>query len=113
LRGNARSRAEQRNAPTKTVAPGSLGVIVCGYKSAVTYAVNAAENQRGAVIWQRNYYEHIIRNDREWNNIRWYIIKNPLNWQLDRDNAQNMRKLSPPEQVEEYVQDVRDMVLKQ
>ena len=118
LRGKARSRAEQRNAPTKraptkTVAPGSLGAIVRGYKSAVTYAVNAAENQRGAVIWQRNYYEHIIRNDREWNNIRWYIIKNPLNWQLDRDNAQNMRKLSPPEQVEEYVQDVRDMVLKQ
>lgn len=122
LRGNAQSRAEQRstptknaptkNAPTKTVAPGSLGAIVRGYKSAVTYAVNAAENQRGAALWQRNYYDHIIRNDRELDNIRWYILNNPLNWQLDRDNLENIRKLSPPEKVEEYVQDVEEMVLK-
>src|SRR5688500_23792 len=117
LRRNAQSRAEQRSAPTKTtptktVAPGSLGAIVRAYKSAVTYAVNAVQNQRGAVLWQRNYYDHIIRNDRELNNIRWYIINNPLNWQLDRDNSQNIRKLSPPERVEEYVEDVEDMASK-
>ena len=63
-------------------------------------------------IWQRNYDEHIIRNDRELHNIRWYILNNPLKWQLDRDNAQNIRKLSPPEKVEEYVKDVEEMVLK-
>ena len=131
LRGNVQlrgrqNRAEQRSAPTKTVsaptktvsaptktvAPGSLSAIVRAYKSAVTYAVNAAENQRGAVLWQRNYYEHIIRNDRERKNIGWYILNNPLNWQLDRDNEQNTRKLSPPEKAEEYVKDVEDMVLK-
>ena len=121
LRRNAQSRAEQRveqrstptrNAPTETVVPGSLGAIVRAYKSAVTYEVNAVQNQRGAVLWQRNYYDHIIRNDRELNNIRWYILNNPLNWQLDRDNAQNIRKLSPPEKVEEYVKDVEDMALK-
>jgi putative transposase len=91
---------------------GSIPTIVRAYKSAVTYGVNAAESQRGAVLWQRNYYEHIIRNDRELNNIRWYILNNPRNWQLDRDNAQNLRKLSPPESVEEYVMDVDAMVLK-
>ena len=117
LRGNAQARAEQRSAPTKsspakTVAPRSLGAIIRAYKSAVTYAVNAAENQRGAVLWQRNYYEHIIRNDRELNNIRWYILNNPIHWQLDRDNAQNIRKLPAPEKVEEYVKDVEDMALK-
>ena len=63
-------------------------------------------------IWQRNYYEHIIRNDHELNNIRWYILNNPHNWQLDRDNAQNIRKLSPPESAEEYVVDVEEMVVK-
>src|SRR5262245_47862400 len=105
-------RARQRRAPTGTSTvesfgkpvKGSIPTIVRAYKSAVTYAVNAAENQRGAVLWQRNYYDHIIRNDRELNNIRWYIINNPINWQLDRDNAQNIRKLSPPENVEEYVE---------
>jgi REP element-mobilizing transposase RayT len=60
LRCNVQFGAEQRsaptkNAPTKTVTPGSLGAIVRGYKSGVTYAVNAAENQRGAALWQRNY----------------------------------------------------------
>jgi REP element-mobilizing transposase RayT len=91
---------------------GSIPTIVRAYKSAVTYAVNGAQNMRGAVLWQKNYYEHIIRDERELNNIGWYIINNPLNWQLDRDNLQNIRKLSPPEQVEQYVKDVEDMVLK-
>ncbi|MDO9300302.1 MAG: hypothetical protein Q7T89_02925 [Anaerolineales bacterium] len=91
---------------------GSIPTIVRAYKSAVTYAVNAAENQRGAVLWQKNYYEHIIRNDRELKNIGWYIVNNPLNWQMDRDNSQNIRKLLPPEQVEEYVKDVEEMALK-
>ncbi len=115
-------RARQRRAPTDAPmetterfgkpVKGSIPTIVRAYKSAVTYAVNALENQRGAVLWQRNYYEHIIRNDRELTNIGWYILNNPLNWQLDRDNAENIRKLSPPEKVEEYVKDVEDMVLK-
>lgn len=101
--------ALRRNAPTKNVAPGSLGAIVRAYKSAVTYAVNAAQNQRGAVLWQRNYYDHIIRNDRERKNIQRYIANNPLHWQLDRDNRQNIRRLSPPEKVEEYVKDVEEL----
>ena len=67
----AEQRAGQRRAPTDTIeefgkpVKGSIPTIVRAYKSAVTYAVNAAENQRGAVLWQKNYYEHIIRNDRE------------------------------------------------
>jgi putative transposase len=91
---------------------GSIPTIIRAYKSAVTYAVNKLEDQRGAVLWQRNYYEHIIRNERELNNIAQYIVNNPLNWQLDRDNAQNMRKLSPPEEVDEYIKDVEDMALR-
>jgi len=91
---------------------GSIPTIVRAYKSAVTYAVNKLENQRGAVLWQKNYYEHIIRNERELNNITQYIRNNPLNWQLDRDNAQNIRKLSPPEEVDDYIKDVEEMALK-
>ncbi len=40
-------------------------------------------------LWQRNYYEHIIRNDRELIQIREYIIENPLKWELDPDNPSN------------------------
>ena len=90
----------------------SIPTIVRAYKSAVTYAVNNLENQCGAVLWQTNYYEHIIRNERELHNIGWYILNNPFNWQLDRGNTQNIRKLSPPEKVEDYVKDVEEMILK-
>jgi REP element-mobilizing transposase RayT len=40
-------------------------------------------------LWQRNFYEHIIRNEREMDAIRRYIIDNPLKWAIDRDNPQN------------------------
>ena len=100
-------------APTRASlrrAPRSLGSFIAGFKASVTSRAGRELNVTG--IWQRNYYEHIIRNDRELNNIRWYIVNNPLNWQLDRDNAQNTRKLSPPENVDEYIKDVEEMVLK-
>ena len=90
--------------------PRSLGSFIAGFKASVTSRAGRELNMTG--IWQRNYYEHIIRNERELHNIARYIRDNPLNWQLDRDNAQNIRKLSPPEQAEDYVKDVEDMVLK-
>jgi REP element-mobilizing transposase RayT len=37
-------------------------------------------------LWQRNYYEHIIRNEDELNRIRQYIIDNPIKWSLDQEN---------------------------
>jgi REP element-mobilizing transposase RayT len=110
-RGARRRRAPTSESFGKPV-KGSIPTIIRAYKSAVTFAVNGLENQRGGVLWQKNYYEHIIRNDRELYNIGWYIFNNPLNWQWDRDNAQNIRKLSPPEKVEEYVKDVEEMSLK-
>jgi len=91
-------------------APRSLGSFIAGFKASVTSRAGRELNMAG--IWQRNYYEHIIRNDRELNNIEWYIVNNPINWQLDRDNAQNIRKLSPPKQVDEYIKDVEELILK-
>ncbi len=44
------------------VHPNSLGAIVRAYKSAVTYRINTVRNSHESAIWQRNYYEHIIRN---------------------------------------------------
>jgi putative transposase len=37
-------------------------------------------------LWQRNYYEHIIRNDEDYNRIHLYIESNPLNWSRDKEN---------------------------
>ena len=109
---NQDARGENQDARGASLrrAPRSLGSIMAGFKASVTSRAKRELNIAG--IWQRNYYDHIIRNDRELENIRWYIHNNPLNWQLDRDNGQNVRKLPPPERVEEYVKDVEEMVLK-
>jgi REP element-mobilizing transposase RayT len=40
----------------------------------------------GAPLWQRNYYEHIIRNEAELERIRRYIQDNPSQWEIDREN---------------------------
>ncbi len=80
------------------------------FKASVT--LRAKQELHRMAIGQRNYYEHIIRNDRELNHIRWYILNNPLNWQLDRDTSYTVRKLSPREKLAEYIKDVGDMVLK-
>ena len=43
-------------------------------------------------LWQRNYYEHIIRNDDELRRIREYIANNPLKWEFDKENPENITK---------------------
>ena len=37
-------------------------------------------------LWQRNYYEHIIRDENSLNRIRQYIVDNPIRWDIDREN---------------------------
>ena len=64
----------------------SIGAIVGSYKSAVTKRINERRNTPGATVWQRNYYEHVIRNDESLNRIRQYILENPIRWHLDREN---------------------------
>ena len=68
----------------------SLGTVVGAFKSRCVTAwlkVIAAENINAAgKFWQRNYHEHIIRNEDELNRIRQYIVDNPIKWELDREN---------------------------
>lgn len=59
----------------------TIGAIIRGYKSAVT---SQLKEKIGSEIWQRNYYEHIIRNETAFNQIRQYIMNNPFTWEQDR-----------------------------
>ena len=65
---------------------GSLPTIVRAVKSAASKRINALRDTPGRAVWQRNYYEHIIRNDKALNRIREYIHYNPQRWHLDRYN---------------------------
>jgi putative transposase len=79
-------RPQHNPSPAPNVAPGSLGAIVRSYKSAVTRSINAHRHMPGAKVWQRNYYEHIIRDEKGLSAIRAYIEANPANWQHDSEN---------------------------
>jgi REP element-mobilizing transposase RayT len=60
---------------------GTLSTIIRSYKSAVT---KHAHQLMVDFAWQRNYYEHIIRNDESYYRIANYIIDNPKNWEKDK-----------------------------
>lgn len=83
FQGN-RERATARVAPT--VAP-TLGGIIGAYKSLVSkkcLEIYNLKDQRMGKIWQRTYWEHIIRDERAYNNISAYILNNPKKWQEDK-----------------------------
>ncbi len=79
------------NAPPKPTMPivpvGSLGRIVRAYKSAVTrMAYRDGLLPHGTPVWQRNYWDRVIRDDGEHDRIAQYIAENPANWKGDRFN---------------------------
>ena len=63
-------------------APKSLGSFIAGFKASVSSRAKHELNMTG--IWQRNYYEHIIRNETEFKNIWDYIDDNPRKWEEDQ-----------------------------
>ena len=64
----------------------SLGSLIAGFKSAATKRVNKLRNLPGHPLWQRNYYDRIIRNEDELEQIRRYIEANPILWDEDQEN---------------------------
>ncbi|MBI3223187.1 MAG: transposase [Nitrosomonadales bacterium] len=61
----------------------NIGAMVRGFKSAVSRRINEIRGTPGEPVWQRNYYEHVIRNDDDYNCIAEYIANNPQRWMED------------------------------
>jgi REP element-mobilizing transposase RayT len=58
---------------------------VCGFKTFSARRLNERAGKRG-VLWQRGYYEHVIRNEKALDRIRAYIANNPARWADDPEN---------------------------
>ncbi|GAB4545844.1 MAG: transposase [Anaerolineales bacterium] len=86
IAGATRRVAPANIASTKTILPNSLGSVIGQFKSIVTKRINRLQNVSGLPVWQRNYYDHIIRNEKEMDRIARYIQTNPLRWAEDHDN---------------------------
>jgi REP element-mobilizing transposase RayT len=72
---------------------GSIGAILQNFKSVATRRVNRITRNSGT-LWQRNYQEEIIRNEKAYDNIRRYIMKNPLSWDENEENPLKFKPIS-------------------
>lgn len=70
-------RAEQSPAPT-------ISDMVCAFKSITTKQANQQENRLHRKLWQRSFYDHVIRNEQDYLETLKYIDENPVKWELDR-----------------------------
>lgn len=72
--------------------PASLGAVMQNVKSVSTRRVNGLRGTPGAHLWQRGYYDHVIRNEQDMARIREYILSNPAAWDTDEDNPAAIKR---------------------
>ena len=70
--------------------PKSLSSFIGGFKSSVTKRIKTICEHSNPVIWQRNYYEIIVRDEKQLNQIRQYMINNPQAWNEDPEKNDNL-----------------------
>ena len=63
-----------------------LSKIVGRFKMVTSKEINVRRGTPGQPVWQRNYYEHVIRNEASLRGIQQYIVDNPARWEFDPDN---------------------------
>jgi REP element-mobilizing transposase RayT len=73
-----------------------LPALMRAFKAFSTRAVNERRGHVGAALWQRGYYEHIIRNEASLERIRRYVVSNPAQWDLDEENPERRRDRTLP-----------------
>jgi REP-associated tyrosine transposase len=95
--GAGGARAGLKPAPTGGSGSADVGVrhglpeIVRALKTYSARRINARCGTPGAPVWQRDYYERIIRNERELDRTRKYIASNPRNWRTDHEHNKTHR----------------------
>jgi putative transposase len=77
---------KRRGEVTAPLRKHTLGQIVAYFKYQTVKSINQTHKTPGNQVWQRNYYEHVIRNADDLNEIRQYILDNPVKWDMDENN---------------------------
>ena len=63
-----------------------LPLVIGYFKMNSAKQINLLRDTPGIPVWQRNYYDHIITTDQEYDAIVEYINTNPINWGMDKEN---------------------------
>jgi len=80
------NRMDTESGPMEPGKQRSLFEIVRVFKTSSSRRINKVRGTLGSPVWQRSYWEHVIRNQEESNRIHEYVIANPRRWHLDREN---------------------------
>jgi putative transposase len=82
--------------PDRNLRPApTLGDVVRGFKARVTRAIQRSSQPPVTPVWQRNYHDHVIRDEHAMNRIRQYITDNPRNWDADSEHPLASPHLGP------------------
>ncbi len=85
-------RGGSRTAPTEETRRKPLGRLIGAFKTVSTKRLNLSRDTSGLPVWQRNYYERVIRDEAELGRMREYIVANPRLWAEDEENPDNLRR---------------------
>jgi putative transposase len=72
-----------------------LGGLVGAFKTVFSKKINQVRATLGEIVWQRNFYEHVIRGENELEHIRNYIYFNPQAWPSDPENPRGPGGTTP------------------
>ena len=93
LVGARSPRPQENNKNHRSEVPSpSLGRIMAYFKYQSTKRINQHRDRQGTRMWQRDYYDHIIRDDADLQRLRQYIQNNPMKWELDQLHPDNPSK---------------------
>ena len=84
--GGSRTAPTRLTTRSNLTTPKPLGRLIGAFKTVSTRRINDVRGTPGATVWQRNYYEHVIRDDRDLDRIRRYVANNPSSWPRDEEN---------------------------
>ncbi len=80
------------HAKTSSSSSKPLGRLIGAFKTLSTKRFNLLEGTPGQLLWQRGFYDHVIRNDRERERVREYIVQDPKRWESDLENPDAMAR---------------------
>ncbi len=72
-----------------------LSEVVRAFKTYSSRKINELRKSPGTPVWQRSYYEHVIRDESDYHQIGEYILYNPAKWEMDRENPYPLETVKP------------------
>ena len=87
----------------------TLSNIIGAFKTTAATRINKLRGTMGVSVWQRSFYDRIIRNDYELERIRVYIRNNPIKWEEDHDNPMGVNFGRPAKSIDDYWNEIFDL----